>query len=222
MAEATEAPKPKLKPRVPADPVVTQRAVVYTLLGLLCLTGLAIAMAIVDPCKKYGGEEALAMVGKRCKNVVQFRDYLPGTPGWVALATILVVNIVVYELRWIIRIAIPIAVGALALVVAGVVLWKDQPGLLAVFYVLYAVSLFACAVGIQRNSREGWAFALSLLGVGAVAHFFGAAKLQTETGWSMAYAMLPGLAVLLPAFTALACTPIGGKRYAPFATKPSG
>lgn len=223
MADAPDPPNatPAKPARPPADPVQSQRAMVYSMVALMCLTGLVVGMALSDPCQRYGGEATLVMSGRRCSEVVQWRDYLPGTAGWTAFAVILVANILIYELRWIVRVAGPAVLGGLYLLTAIVAFTKDQPMVLPVFYGLFGGGLLLSAYGIARGRREGWAFALSMTGVMLLAHFFGASKIATETGWPMAYALLPSMAIMLPILIALVTTPPGAKVYAPFATKPS-
>lgn len=219
MADAPD-PSQEKPARPPTDPVHAQRAMVYSLVAVMCLAGLVIAMALSDACKKYGGEEALAAIGKRCKNVVTFQDYLPTTDGWLALGMVLAVNILVYELRWVVRIVAPIALGVLYLVTAVLAFTKDLPMLLPVFYAVFGAGLLLSAWGIAKDRREGWAFALSMASVMLVAHFFGASKIATETGWPMAWAIVPSMAIMLPVVIALATTPPGARHYAPFASKP--
>lgn len=199
------------------DPVQTQRMLVYTIVGLLCLAGLILAVAFSDPCKAYGGEAKLGLIGKKCSDVVAWTDWLPSYHAWISVAIILAANVLMYELRFYFRVYGVSALGALFFCIAGITLVDGLPIPLVVFYALFAVALMLAAWGIQRERREGWSAALAICSVLLTGHFFGAAKIAHETGWSMAYALLPSMAILLPLVIALLTSPPGAPRVKPFA-----
>jgi len=199
------------------DPVQTQRMLVYTIVGLLCLAGLILAVAFSDPCKAYGGEAKLGLVGKKCSDVVAWTDWIPRWRAWVAVAIIMAVNVLAYELRFYVRVHGVGALGALFFVTAGTSAVEGLPVPLIVFYALSGVAMILAAWGIQRERREGWSAALAMCSVLLTGHFFGTAKIAQETGWSMAFALLPAMAVLLPMVIALLCSPPGAPRVKPFA-----
>jgi len=97
-----------------------------------------------------------------------------------------------------------------------------RPLPLVVAYNVFGIGMIACSWAMRRERREGWAFALSMFGIVFIAHFFGTSVLRDAFGVHLAVAVLPALAVFLPSFLALACSPPGAPRYAPFATKPLG
>ena len=208
------------KPQPPPDPIQTQRTLVYTIIGLLCLAGLILAVAFSDPCKAFGGEAKLGLVGKTCSDVVAWTDWIPGWRAWVAVAIIIAINILAYELRFYVRIHGVAALGALFLVTAGGSAVEGLPVPLIVFYALFGIAMILSAWGIQRERREGWSAALAMCCVLLTGHFFGTAKIAQETGWPMAFALLPSMAVLLPMVIALLCSPPGTPRVKPFGRSP--
>lgn len=221
MAEAPDPSQPAEKPaRPPADPVVHQRTLIYSITGLVCLTGVLLAMAFKDACAKYGGESALAAVGADCSDVVKFSDYLPDTTTVLAMLGVWVVNVLVWEVRWVIRNWLPGLLGTAFVVLSIATLVADRPLPLIVAYFLFGVAMIACTWGMLRERREGWAFAVSMFGMQLIAHFFGTSVIRGALGTHLAIAVLPAMAVFLPAFLALATTPPGATRYAPFSKKP--
>jgi hypothetical protein len=204
-------------PKPQPDPVQTQRMLVYTIIGLLCLAGLIMAVAFSDPCKAYGGEAKLGLIGKKCSDVVAWTDWLPSIHAWISVAIILAANVLIYELRFYLRVHGVAAVGAIFFVNAGIIAVDGLPVPLIVFYALFGVAMVLAAWGIQRERREGWSAALAICAVLLTGHFFGAAKIAQETGWSMAYALLPSMGLLLPLVVALLCSPPGAPRVKPFA-----
>jgi hypothetical protein len=222
MAEAPDPSQAPDKPKAPPpDPVVNQRTLIYSITGLLAITGILLAMAFKDACAKYGGESALAAVGAECSDVTKFSDYLPDMTTVLAMLGVWVVNILVWEVRWVIRTWLPAVLGATFVVLGIGTLVADRPLPLTVAYLLFGVAMIACSVGMLRDRREGWAFAVSMFGMQLVAHFFGTSVIRGALGTHLAIAVLPAMAVFLPALLALATTPPGSPRYAPFATKPS-
>jgi hypothetical protein len=225
MAEAPDPsspPKSNDKAAAPAaDPVVHQRTLIYSITGLLAITGILLSMAFKDACAKYGGESALAAIGAQCSDVTKLSDYLPDTTTVLAMLGIWAVNILVWEVRWLIRTWLPGVLGSAFVVLAIGTFVADRPLPLTVAYLLFGVAMIACSWGMLRDRREGWAFAVSMFGMQLVVHFFGTSVIREALGTHLALAVLPAMAVFLPAFLALATTPPGSPRYAPFATKPS-
>jgi hypothetical protein len=201
------------------DPIQTQRMLVYTIVGLLCLSGLILAAAMADPCAAHGGDAKLELVGKRCSDVVAFGDYLPKTAAWIAVAIILAANVLFYELRFLLRVYGVAAIGAFFVINAAVIAADGLPIVLVTFYALFGIAMMWSAYGIHRERREGWAAALSMSAVLLTGHFFGTAKIAQETGWPIAYALLPSMALMLPLVIALLTSPPGATPVKPFATR---
>ena len=205
--------------RTEPDPIQTQRMLVYSIVGLLCLSGLILAVAMGDPCKEWGGESKLALIGKTCSEVTTWTEWIPRSAAWIAVAIILAANVLFYELRFILRVYGVAAIGAFFVVNAAVIGAEGLPLVLVIFYALFGIAMMWSAYGIHRERREGWAAALSMSGVLLTGHFFGSAKIAQETGWSMAYALLPSMAVMLPLMIALLTSPPGATPVKPFATR---
>jgi hypothetical protein len=197
-------------------PLTVQRALVLSIVGLLAVTGLVLGMALGDACAKYGGDAALALVGKKCDDLVTWQDYLPGRSGWIALGGFVAANVLAYELRWYLRVHGVAAVGALYVCLAGVIAVDGLPLPLVIFYAVFGVAMVAAAWGIRRDRREGWAAALAMLAVLLTSHFFGSAKIADETGMPMAYAVLPSMGLFLPLVIVLTTTSPGTPRARPF------
>jgi hypothetical protein len=177
-------------------------------------------MAFKDACAKYGGESTLAAVGADCSDVVKLGDYMPDTTTVLAMLGVWVVNVLVWEIRWVIRTWLPGVLGAAFVVLSIATLIADRPLPLITAYFLFGVAMIACSWGMLRDRREGWAFAVSMFGMQLIAHFFGTSVIRGALGTHLAIAVLPAMAVFLPAFLALATTPPGAPRYAPFASRP--
>jgi hypothetical protein len=201
------------------DPIQTQRLLVYTIVGLLCLAGLVLSIALGDVCARYGGEAKLALVGRSCSDHVTWTDYIPQRDAWIVVGIILGVNIAFYELRFYLRVYGVGALGALYVGVAAVTGAGGLPAPLVIFYALFGIALIASAWGIHHERREGWSAALAMCAVMLTGHFFGTAKIAQETGAPMAFALLPSMAILLPMMIALLTSPPGAPRVKPFARR---
>jgi hypothetical protein len=220
MAGAPDPSEPKQPSPVP-DPVVAQRALVTGLLVLLVLTGLVLAVAFRDPCARYGGEDLLRMAGQRCQDVVRWTDYIPDGLTFGVLLAIFTLNLLCYELRWVIRAIAPGLLGVVFVGLGVMIHAQGMPVVLGAFYWVFGLALLASAWGIHRGYRAGWSTAAAIIGVTCVAQFFGSSRLADETGWPMSLAILPSLGLLLPIVLALATSPPGGTRYRPFARTPA-
>jgi hypothetical protein len=113
------------------------------------------------------------------------------------------------------------AIGAGELVIAGMILFGGMSKVLGVVNALIGVAMIAAAWGVQKGRRGAWAFAVVACGTLALTYFFGSAKLRTTTGMHLAWAVLPALAVFLPACVALATSGPESVRYEPFANRPT-
>jgi len=215
-----DAPSTKRPAPPPADAVVAQRTLVYSVTALIALTGLVLAMAFKDACAAHGGESAVAAAGKTCADVVTIADHRPDGTTVFAMIAVWVLVVLAYELRWIIRTWLPGALGAVFLAGSAAALAAGRPLPLVVAYTAFGVALIACSYGIYKERREGWAFAVSIFGVEFVAHFFGTSVIRSAFGVHLAIAVLPALGLFLPALIALVTSPPGAPRYAPFGKKP--
>lgn len=204
------------KPAPAPDPIQAQRILVHAIVLLLCLAGLLLAIALGDACAKYGGEARLALAGRSCDAVVTWTDYIPERDAWIACGIILAVNVLIYELRFYVRVYGVAALGLLYVVTAAIIGVDGLPIPLVTFYALFGLALMAAAWGIQRERREGWAAALAICSVLLTGHFFGTAKIADETGAPIAYALIPSVGILLPLVIALVTSPPGAPRVKPF------
>lgn len=204
------------KPKAPADPIVLQRSLVYALTGLLCLTGLVLAMAFKDPCAhaEVANDFALA----RCHPSMS--DRLPDLQTWVSMMLVLAITVILYEVRWYVRVGLVAMIGSAELVVAVLVWHAGMSTVLGIANGLIGCAMIACAVGLQMGKRVAWSYATAICGVLTLVFFFGSSKVRDATGLHLAWAVLPSLAAFLPATIALACAPLGGTPYAPFAKQP--
>lgn len=204
--------QPAKSPAREPDPITTQRWIVYSTVGLLVLAALALSIGFKDACAKYGGEVALAALGQRCKDVVTWQDYLPGSTTVIVLGLVYALNVLAWEARWHVRVIAPAVIGVAYLFVGAGVLLDDRPPVLAVFYLLSGLGMLACVWGIRRERREGWAFALSMVMFIGIAHFFGSATIRSAFDVHLALAVFPSLGVQLPIVIALVTTPPGTPR----------
>lgn len=182
-------------------PQTSQRALVYTLTGLLGLMGLAMAMAFKDPC----ADIADPILRVRCQP--SFADRIPDGLVFLSMLGVLGAMAIFYELRAILRVHGVAVVGAMLAGTGAKVAIDGMPLPLVVALLIGGGALVACAVGIHRGHRVAWSFAVALSSTLAVVFFFGSARVQSTTGWPLAIAVLPSMAVFLPLTVALATTP---------------
>lgn len=182
-------------------PGTSQRALVYTLTGLLGLMGLAMAIAFKDPC----GELADPMARVMCKP--KLADRMPSLLVIVAMLGVQVAMAGFYELRQHARVYGLGVVGAALVGVGAMVMYEGLPIPFVVACVLGGATLVACAVGIYRGQRAAWSIACSMCATLAVVLFFGSARVQATLDIPLALAVLPSMAVFLPLTVALATTP---------------
>lgn len=181
-----------------------QRTLVYALTGLLCLTGLLLAMAFKDPCPA----PALKMIAK-CKPTIG--DRIPSGSAFAAAGIVMAMMAGMYELRRLVRVWGVAAAGA-GLIVVGVLVAYDGMSLVLVTTCFVIGGLLGWASrGIDRDERVAWAFAAATTGTMAVVTFFSAAKMGGVIGVPLSMALLPSLGLLLPLTVALACTPPGSR-----------
>jgi hypothetical protein len=208
MSTAIDPPRTHAVP----DPVTAQRIAIYVLTVVLVAVGILLAMAFKEPCPPR------AMQVVPCQATLASR--LPAPSTWVALGATLAMMILMFELRWYVRWAAVGVLGAGQLVLCGLSLWAGLAIPLVVAHGVVGTVLIACAVGIWLDRRVAWAVAASMCGTLTLVYFFGSAKVQSATGMPLGWAILPALAAYLPVTVALALTPPGAPRYAPFATRP--
>jgi hypothetical protein len=195
-----------MTPPASTPDVQLQRAIIYACTGLIVLTGLVLAVAFKDPC----ASAAVDPLAPPC--TPSLGDRMPGASAYLSLGIIFASMVLCFELRWALRSALVGILGA-GQVLAGIVLASDGGSMVfAVCNGLLGLALIGSAVGIQHDRRAAWAFAGSICGTLTVVYFFGAAKVQSATGWSVAWAVLPSLAAYLPTTVVLALTAPGRPR----------
>lgn len=194
-----------------------QRTLVYVLTAMLALAGVALVLAFKDPCAGQTAQQMMSF-GK-CKST--FVDHLPGPSPLIALAIVCVSMMLFYEFRWYLRVWATGAIGLALLGMAGAIVYADMTKVLAVVSSLIGLALLASAYGIHLGRRGAWSLAVSAFGILALVFFFGSARLRGAMHWHLAWAILPSLAVFLPACVMLSTSAPGADRWEPFATKPN-
>ncbi len=190
------------KPSTSASASSAQRTLVYALTGLLCLTGLLLAMAFKDPCPA----PALKMIAK-CNPTIG--DRMPSWSAFGAALSVQTMMMALYEMRRWVRVWGVAGAGALLIVIGGLVAYDGMSKVLVITCVVVGGALIVAARGINREQRVAWAFAAATTGTLAVVTFFSAAKIGGEIGVPLSLALLPSLAMLLPLTVALGTTAPG-------------
>jgi hypothetical protein len=196
-------------PRPPDFNPAAQRALVYSLTGLLVLTSWVVAAAFKDPCAGTPG-----IMPGMCKPTVAQR--LPSMETLGTLLSIQVVMVVLYELRWTLRGPLVAVVGAAMLGVAAYLMSIDKPTLLVVAVSLIGASLVGLEYGIRKGKRAPWAFATVTCGVLTLIFFFASRRIHESLDIPLALAVLPSLGGLLPVTVALATSSPAAPRIPPF------
>jgi hypothetical protein len=183
---------------------------------MLVVAALAMVLAFKDPCAGQAVQVGFA----KCKST--FRDHLPGPSPLIAMAIVCVSMLLFYEFRWYLRVWATGAIGMALLGMAAAIVLGDVTKVLAVVSGVVGLALVASAYGIHIGHRGAWSLASSACGVLALVFFFGSARLRAELHLHLAWAVLPSLAVFLPACVMLGTSPPGGEFYEPFASAPRG
>lgn len=200
----TTTPAKAGEPARSASASSAQRTLVYALTGLLCLTGLLLAMAFKDPCPA----PALKMIAT-CKPTIG--DRIPSGAAFGAAALVMVMMAAMYELRTLVRVWGVAAAGAGLVGIGGLVAYDGMSMVLVTVCVVIGGLLVWASRGIEREERVAWAFAAATTGTMAVVTFFSAAKIGGVLGIPLSIALLPSMGLLLPLTVALATTPPGSR-----------
>jgi hypothetical protein len=168
-----------------------------------------IAAAFKDPCAAAPG-----VLPGVCHPTMSQR-----LPSAMTLGTLLLIQVsmvVMFELRWYLRVWLTAGVGVAQLALATSLISAGKPTLLVLACVLSGVAMLGLAYGVHKENRAAWAFATVISAVLTLIFFFASRRIERGAEIDLVYAVLPSLAVLLPITVALATSAPGAPRTPPF------